>query len=93
MDVRKVLVTTDFSDAGNAALRVGHDLAKRYEAHLTLLYVQEGKRSIADGVLPHTSHGKAIDRSATLQNHLEMVAEQLQAEADEYAVLTDTSPT
>ncbi len=41
MRIKKILVPTDFSDCSQESVRVAEDLAGRYEAELTLLFVIE----------------------------------------------------
>ncbi len=92
MSFERILVTTDFSDAANAALEVARDLAQRYDAHLTLLYVQEGQRSRADGVLPRASHRGPVDLRPELKKRLAELAKTQGVVPDDIVVLVDASP-
>ena len=57
-----VLVPVDLSHASRAGLRVGGDLARRFDAGLTVLHVE----SLTAGVMPGTTEefGRALERHA-----------------------------
>ncbi|HJL02707.1 MAG TPA: universal stress protein [Polyangiaceae bacterium LLY-WYZ-15_(1-7)] len=88
---RHILVTTDFSDAAQAALSVAKDLAERYEARLTILTVYEGGPMLIDGVLPHGRRSSSFSEDAWLEK-LRALAEEAGVPDAELAVVTDASP-
>ncbi|MEM1414866.1 MAG: universal stress protein [Myxococcota bacterium] len=52
MLLSKVLATTDFSEAADAAIRVAKDLARRYDAELSLLHVYEPGPAVQERLIP-----------------------------------------
>lgn len=92
MAFRRIMVTTDLSEAGNHALRVANELAMMSEAHLTLLVVQEDTLSFADGVLPHKDHRSQVDLAPQLEAKLRAAASAAGCSPDSVAVVKDASP-
>lgn len=92
MSFERIMVTTDFSETGNHALRVAGELAATLGAHLTLVFVQEDTISFADGVLPHKDHKGPIDMAPKLEKKLREAASAVGCEPDELAIVKDASP-
>jgi nucleotide-binding universal stress UspA family protein len=66
IDLKRILVPTDFSETSDAALRYGAELARRFSARLYLLHVPEHPGEAAEAEYPiglfETMQNAAYDR-------------------------------
>ncbi|MEO0324688.1 MAG: universal stress protein [Myxococcota bacterium] len=91
MQVGKVLVTTDFSEAANAAIGVAHGFAERFGASLSLLHVHEPAPTLQERLLPKGSVRHA-DAKAHAESRLAALASKLGLENVALHVVMDPSP-
>ncbi len=91
MQVGKVLVTTDFSDAANAAITVARELAERFGATLSVLHVHEPAPTIQDRLIPKGSTRHA-DARVHAEQRLADLASELGLEGVGLHVVMETSP-
>jgi nucleotide-binding universal stress UspA family protein len=75
MQPSHLLVPVDFSEASRAGLKVAADLARRFQARITALYVDSATAGLAE-VLATT--GELADVGATTGRHLAKVKEKLE---------------
>ncbi len=90
MGIHRILVTTDFSAPARVALIVAKDLAERYEAHLTVLHVDEHKSSFPESILPRKTQ-RTAGPSERLRSRLGDEAALAGVMPDELAVVRDRS--
>jgi nucleotide-binding universal stress UspA family protein len=77
IDLKRILVPTDFSETSEAALRYGAELARRFSARLFLLHVAEHPGEVAETEYP-------IDLFETMQNAADDRLSYLLSEAERH---------
>ena len=91
MQVEKVLVTTDFSEAANAAVAVAQAFAARFGATLSVLHVHEPAPTLQERLIPKGS-ARHADAKAHAESRLAELATQLRLEDVSLYVVSDPSP-
>jgi len=82
---KRLLVPIDLSPASRAGLRVGHEIAKRYDAEIVVLHVEMATAALAE-VLASADPGSGLEEAQS--RHIAGVREKVQHFAEE--ILGDT---
>jgi len=72
-EIKTILVPTDFSAASDLALRYGHELAKAFQAHLTVLHVTDDPVLFAPTTSDEYRARKISESNARLAENIRQV--------------------